>query len=166
MTPSDAAYLLDALRSVTNPVIVSTTATHPHRKAFSHPQADTSQINVGEIAAQKNAKVNTVQKRLSDIKKRYNLNIQTTAVSSAGPATPTKPKPARIAKTPTPKKTGAKEVNASKAVAISESLEEFDTRSAKITVVKSEDDYNNMRNAGKLASSSCHGVETLNPKHR
>jgi hypothetical protein len=107
---------------------------------------------VGEIAAQKNAKVNTIQKRLSDIKKRYNLNIHTTAVSGAGPATPIKPKPTRIAKTPTPKKTGAKEVNASKAAGITERLEELDRRSVETTVFKSEDDHN-MRNTGKSASS-------------
>jgi hypothetical protein len=142
MTPSDAAYLLDALRSVTSPVIVSTTAHHPppsHSPFFQRTRLTRSQINVGEIAAQKNAKVNTVQKRLSEIKKRYNLNLHTTAVTGAGPATPTKPKPARIAKTPTPKKTGGKDVKASKAAAIAERLEELE-RSADTAVVKREDD--------------------------
>jgi hypothetical protein len=73
------------------------------------------------------------------MKKRYNLNIQTTAVSGAGPATPSKPKPVRIAKTPTPKKTGSKEVTDSKAAAITERLEELE-RSADTVVVKREGD--------------------------
>ena len=38
------------------------------------------QINAGEIATKKEVKVNTIIKRFSDIKKRYDIKIQTTAV--------------------------------------------------------------------------------------
>lgn len=43
------------------------------------------QINTGEIASKKDAKVNTIAKRFSDIKKRYNINIQTTSAGYTPP---------------------------------------------------------------------------------
>jgi hypothetical protein len=45
------------------------------------------QVNVGEIALQKEIKVNTIETRFSAIKKRHNLNIGTTTIGV------TKPKP-------------------------------------------------------------------------
>ena len=48
------------------------------------------QINVGEIALQKETKVNTIEKRFSAIKKRHNLNISTTTIgfTKQKPSTP------------------------------------------------------------------------------
>jgi len=43
------------------------------------------QINAGEIASKKDAKVNSIAKRFSDIKRRYNINIQTTSVGYTPP---------------------------------------------------------------------------------
>lgn len=123
---NDAIFLLEALQHVTSPVI----------------------INVGEIAAQKDAKVNTVQKRFrylpfpflllsslpfiltsplpsSEIKKRYNLNIQITTVGASVPSTPTKPKasPANVTKrTPNTKKKATK--SPAQAAKIQEQLED------------------------------------------
>lgn len=81
------------------------------------------QINVGEIAAQKDAKVNTIQKRFTTLKQRYNLKIQTTAVGSTASTTPTKPKAAKVTKTPSPKKNAGKKMSPEKAAAIAEQLE-------------------------------------------
>jgi hypothetical protein len=108
------------------------------------------QINAGEIAAQKDAKVNTIQKRFTTLKQRYNLNIQTTAVGSAATATPTRARAAKVTKTPTPKKTAAKKTNAAKAAAIAEQLEEEKSDEGN---VKTEDGDEEMRNAGMSESS-------------
>jgi hypothetical protein len=81
------------------------------------------QINAGEIAAQKDAKVNTVQKRFTTLKQRYNLNIQTTAVGSTASATPTKPRAAKVTKKPSPKKNAGEKTNSALAAAIAEQLE-------------------------------------------
>lgn len=76
ISASDTAFLLDALQHVASPIIVCQGAS-----AIGSPsETDPSQINAGEIAVKKDAKVNTIMKRFSEIKRRYNLNIQTTAV--------------------------------------------------------------------------------------
>jgi hypothetical protein len=73
-----------------------------------------SQINVAELGTFKNAKPNTLAKRISTIAKRYNLAItSTTKVADGGgsiPVTPSKPratpsKPAAGRKRKTPAKT-------------------------------------------------------------
>jgi hypothetical protein len=48
------------------------------------------QVNVGEVALQKEIKVNTIETRLSAIKKRHNLNISTTTLgfTKKKPSTP------------------------------------------------------------------------------
>ena len=50
------------------------------------------QVNVGEIALQKEIKVNTIETRFCAIKKRHNLNISTTTVgfTKQKPSTPKK----------------------------------------------------------------------------
>lgn len=104
--------------------------------------------------------MNTIQKRFTTLKQRYNLNIQTTAVGSGGgaasPATPSKPKPARVTKktqtTPT-KKTATKKAAAAKAAAIEEQLEdESDEDMGKEAAVKTKGGDEEMGNFGRLSS--------------
>ena len=158
---ADALFLLDALQHVTSTVIVSLFLySNCIPPPPSHPSLTPSQINAGEIAAQKDAKVNTIQKRFTTLKQRYNLNIQTTAVGgggAAGPATPSKPKPARVAKkaqtTPIKKKTTTKKVAAAKAAAIKEQLEEeSDEGMGKKAAVKAKGGDEETGNLGMLSS--------------
>jgi hypothetical protein len=155
---ADALFLLDALQHVTSTVMVSLSL-YSNSIPPSYPLLTPSQINAGEIAAQKDAKVNTIQKRFTTLKQRYNLNIQTTAVGgggAAGPATPSKPKPARVTKktqtTPT-KKTTPKKAAAAKAAAIEEQLEdESDEGMGKKAAAKTKGGDEEMGNFGMLSS--------------
>lgn len=156
---ADALFLLDALQYVTSTVVVSLSLYFNSIPRSLISITNTSQINAGEIAAQKDAKPNTIQKRFATLKQRYNLNIQTTAVSgggAAGPATPSKPKPARVTKktqtTPT-KKTATKKAAAAKAAAIEEQLEdESDEGMGKEAAVKTEGGDEEIGNFGMLTS--------------
>lgn len=161
---ADALFLLDALQHVTSTVVVSLSLYFNPIPPSLTPSltsiTNTSQINAGEIAAQKDAKLNTIQKRFTTLKQRYNLNIQTTSVGggggAAGPATPSKPKPAKVTKktqtTPT-KKTPTKKAAAAKAAAIEEQLEdESDEGMGKEAAVKTEGGDEEMGNFGMLTS--------------
>jgi len=157
---ADALFLLDALQHVTSTVVVSLSLYSNSIPPSLTSITNTSQISAGEIAAQKHAKVNTIQKRFTTIRQRYNLNIQTTAASGGGgaasPATPSKPKPARVTKktqtTPT-KKTATKKTAAAKAAAIEEQLEDESDKSTGMEVaVKAEGGDEEMGNFGMLTS--------------
>ena len=77
---ADAAFLLDAVQYVTSTAIVC--CMFPSFRTSSTGELTCLQINAGEIASKKDAKVNTVVKRFSIIKQRYNLNIQTTSIGN------------------------------------------------------------------------------------
>jgi hypothetical protein len=153
---ADALFLLDALQHVTSTVVVShksQSTKPPSLPHFSLTFSPKYQINAGEIAAQKDAKVNTIQKRFTTLKQRYNLNIQTTAVGGTGSAIPPKPKASRVTKkAPSPKKAATKKTSPAKAAAIAAQLDESDDGSATAIAVKFEDDEEEMPNDGTSAS--------------
>ena len=169
---ADALFLFDALRHVASPVVVRfsislhltppalPTSLIPH--SFTCSLTSLTQINASEIAAQKSAKVNTVQKRFSVLKQRYpDLNIQTTTTTVATTTPiPAKPaRPAKVTKTPASKKTATantkmKKASAAKVAAIAEQLEdESDKGSAKAVAIKSENGEDEEDSPGMLASS-------------
>lgn len=95
-------------------------------------RSDREQINAGEIATQQNAKVNTIMKRFSDIKKRYNLNLQTTA---AGYYPPKQEAVGRVVKK---SKGRPSKTLASKKAALKDLLEDDKIPSGRKSVVKAQ----------------------------
>jgi hypothetical protein len=88
-TKRDALFLLDALKHVTTKVTVCCSQSTVRVTERVIPDIH-HQVNVGEIALQKEIKVNTIETRFSAIKKRHNLNIGTTTngFTKRKPSTP------------------------------------------------------------------------------
>lgn len=97
---ADIEFLFEALNYAAAPLTVSKfTAILPSQTMLTFLQ-----INIALLGAAKDAKPNTLAKRISMISKRYNLNITTTTKSEGSiPVTPKKPK-AAAAKTPASRK--------------------------------------------------------------
>jgi hypothetical protein len=92
-TKRDALFVFDALKHVTTKVVVRPL---PNLNRTKKPPTLTKlhQVNAGEIAQQKDVKINTIETRFSAIKKRHNLNISTTTTgfTKQKPNTPKKVK--------------------------------------------------------------------------
>jgi hypothetical protein len=88
-TKRDALFLLDALKHVTTKVTVCHLPNPLYVLLKGHSNIH-HQVNVGEIALQKEIKVNTIETRFCAIKKRHNLNISTTTIgfTKRKPSTP------------------------------------------------------------------------------